>query len=169
MRFRKPVPPPSASILFVCLGNICRSPTAEGVFRQVATRAGIATGLHIDSAGTGAGYLGSPPDARAMQEAGRRGYDLSGLRARRVAADDFQRFGWILAMDEANLQALESLQPRGFSGHLGLFLDCAPNLGTREVPDPYYGGPDGFEHVLDLIEVASEALLTRIRAGLPHP
>ncbi len=167
MRFRKPVPPPPASVLFVCLGNICRSPTAEGVFRHVATRSGVASALRIDSAGTGAWYLGSPPDPRAMQAAKRRGYDLSAQRARRVAAEDFQRFGWILAMDEANLRALESLRPDGFAGHLGLFLDFAPELGTREVPDPYYGGPDGFEHVLDLIETASSALLARVRAGLP--
>jgi protein-tyrosine phosphatase len=167
MRFRKPVPPPSASVLFVCLGNICRSPTAEGVFRYVAARAGINSALHIDSAGTGAWYLGSPPDARAMQAARRRGYDLSALRARRVAPEDFQRFGWILAMDEDNLRALESLRPGSFAGHLGLLLDLAPELATREVPDPYYGGPDGFEQVLDLIETAAKALLARVRAGLP--
>lgn len=166
MRLRRPVPPPTASVLFVCLGNICRSPTAEGVFRHVAARAGVGSALHIDSAGTGAWYLGSPPDPRAVQAAKRRGYDLSAQRARRVAPGDFERFGWILAMDEANLQALEALRPEAFAGHLGLFLDLAPQLGTREVPDPYYGGPDGFEHVLDLIETASSALLARVQAHL---
>ena len=154
------------SILFVCLGNICRSPTAEGVFRARAARAGIAGRVDVDSAGTGDWHVGHPPDARAVAAAARRGYDLAGLRARQVATGDFHRFGWILAMDRANLRDLSALRPRAFTGHLGLFLDVAPELGVREVPDPYYGGADGFEQVLDLIETASDALIARVVATL---
>lgn len=150
------------SILFVCLGNICRSPTAEAVFRARAGRAGLAGQLEIDSAGTGDWHVGHPPDRRAIAAAATRGYDLAGLRARQVAVDDFHRFGWVLAMDRANLRDLSSLRPRSFAGHLGLFLDLAPQLGVREVPDPYYGGAEGFERVLDLIETASDALIERI-------
>jgi len=145
------------AILFVCLGNICRSPTAEGVFRARAARAGIAGHLEIDSAGTGDWHVGQPPDRRAIAAAATRGYD--------VAADDFHRFDWILAMDRANLRELAALRPRAFAGHLGLFLDVAPELDVREVPDPYYGGADGFERVLDLIETASDALIERVSAG----
>ena len=166
MKFRKPVPPPAASVLFVCLGNICRSPTAEVVFREHAGRAGIASALHIDSAGTGDWQVGEAPDRRAIQAARRRGYDLTMLRARQVAAADFARFGWIIAMDEQNLRALEALRPHGYPGHVGLLLALTPDLGTVEVPDPYYGGPDGFERVLDLIERASPALLERVAAGI---
>jgi protein-tyrosine phosphatase len=153
------------SILFVCLGNICRSPTAEGVFRARAARAGLADRLEIDSAGTGDWHVGQPPDRRAIAAAAIRGYDLASLRARQVAADDFHRFDWILAMDRANLRELAALQPRAFAGHLGLFLDVAPGLDVREVPDPYYGGADGFERVLDLIETASDALIERVSAA----
>lgn len=153
------------SILFVCLGNICRSPTAEGVFRARAARAGLADHLEIDSAGTGDWHVGHPPDRRAIAAAASRGYDLAGLRARQVATSDFHRFGWILAMDHANLRDLAALRPRAFEGHLGLFLDVAPELDVREVPDPYYGGADGFERVLDLIETASDALIERVTAG----
>ncbi len=152
------------SILFVCLGNICRSPTAEGVFRARAARAGLAAHLAIDSAGTGDWHVGHPPDHRAIAAAATRGYDLAELRARQVAAEDFHRFDWILAMDRANLRDLSAMRPRSFAGHLGLFLDVAPSLGLREVPDPYYGGSEGFERVLDLIETASDALIERIAA-----
>jgi protein-tyrosine phosphatase len=153
------------SILFVCLGNICRSPTAEGVFRARAAHAGLADRLEIDSAGTGDWHVGQPPDRRAIAAAATRGYDLASLRARQVAVEDFHRFDWILAMDRANLRELAALRPRAFTGHLGLFLDVAPDLDVREVPDPYYGGADGFERVLDLIETASDALIERVSAG----
>ena len=155
-----------AAVLFVCLGNICRSPTAEGVFRHAVTRAGLAHRIHIDSAGTGDWHVGQPPDRRAIAAARERGVDLSGLRGRQVTSADFRTFDWILAMDRDNLATLRSLRPAGYAGHLGLFLDLVPNLGHAEVPDPYYGGPAGFEQVLDLVEQAGDALLTRIQARL---
>jgi protein-tyrosine phosphatase len=154
---------PAESVLFVCLGNICRSPTAEGVFRAVAHREGLADRLFTASAGVGNWHVGSRPDRRAVQAAQRRGYDLTGIRARQVERADFQRFGWILAMDRSVLAELEALRPDDFSGHLGLYLDLAPELGMREVPDPYYGGQEGFERVLDLVEAASDALIERLR------
>ncbi len=150
-------------VLFVCMGNICRSPTAEGVFRKTAERAGVAAHLLVDSAGTHGFHAGHAPDRRATQAALRRGYDIGRLRAREVAAADFARFSWILAMDEENLRGLEALRPADYDGHLGLFLDFAPETGVREVPDPYYGPPEGFERVLDLIEAASAGLLDRMR------
>jgi len=153
---------PASSVLFVCMGNICRSPTAEGVFRAAVAQAGLAHSIRADSAGTGDWHVGAPPDRRAIQAARRRGYDLTALRARRFEIADFECFGWILAMDTANLRSLEAIKPRGYEGHLGLLLDVAPDLGVREVPDPYYGGPDGFERVLDLVETASAALLARV-------
>ena len=151
------------SILLVCLGNICRSPTAEAVLRAAAQRAGIASRLTIDSAGTGGWHVGSPPDWRAIEHASRRGYDLTPLRARQVTRADFARFDWILAMDRYNLADLARLRPDGYAGHLGLFLDVAPGLSQRDVPDPYDGGDEGFEHVLDLVEQASDALVARLR------
>ena len=150
------------SILFVCLGNICRSPTAEAVFRAAAQRAGLAARLTIDSAGTGEWHVGSPPDWRAIAHAERRGYDLSKLRARQVSRDDFARFDWILAMDRYNLADLKRLRPASYAGHLGLFGEVAPGLAAREIPDPYDGGDEGFETVLDLCESASDALVARL-------
>jgi protein-tyrosine phosphatase len=157
---------PSAAVLFVCMGNICRSPTAEGVFRVAVARAGFAGRIRAASAGLGDWHAGSPPDRRAIQAARRRGYDLTALRARQVAIEDFGRFGWILAMDESNLRGLEAMRPPDFGGHLGLLLDFAPELGVREVPDPYYGGPAGFDRVLDLIEASTAGLLARLRPTL---
>jgi protein-tyrosine phosphatase len=154
-------------VLFVCMGNICRSPTAEGVFRAVAKRAGWAKKLLIDSAGTHDYHLGEPPDARAIASALRRGYDIQKLRARQVEAKDFLRFQWILAMDHNNLRRLIEMRPKEHEGHVGLLLDLAPHLGVREVPDPYYGGPDGFERMLDLIEPASAALFARVTETSP--
>jgi len=149
-------------VLFVCMGNICRSPTAEGVFRAVAARAGLIGRVHIDSAGTHGYYTGGPPDWRATQIALKRGYDLSSLRARRVEVADFARFDRIYAMDRTNLDWLTNLRPQGFGGELALFLDVAPDLGVREVPDPYGGGVEGFERALDLIEQASAALAKKL-------
>jgi protein-tyrosine phosphatase len=154
---------PRTSVLFVCLGNICRSPTAEGVFRATLERAGLGRSIVADSAGLGDWHAGSPPDRRAVLAARRRGYDLSSLRARPVVLEDFERFGWILAMDRSNLRALESIRPADFAGHLGLLLDLVPYRGLREVPDPYYGTADDFERVIDLVEAASAALVERLR------
>ena len=147
------------------MGNICRSPTAESVFRDRAARVGLADRLLIESAGIGDWHVGQPPDKRAIVHARRRGYDLSCLRARQVVREDFTRFGWILAMDLRNLRDLQALRPADHAGYLGLFLDFVPELGLREVPDPYFGGADGFETVLELAERASEGLLARIVAA----
>ena len=153
-------------VLFVCLGNICRSPTAAGVFADAVARAGLAARIHVDSAGTGDWHVGRPPDTRAIAAARDRGYDLSGLRARQVRRSDFSRFDWILAMDRANLTALKALRPPAYAGHLGLFLELAPELGIAEVPDPYYGGAPDFVRMLDLIERASEALILHLQGRL---
>ena len=157
---------PAASVLFVCLGNICRSPTAEGVFRAAADRAGLSRQVRADSAGLGDWHVGLPPDRRAIEAARRRGYDLRAIRGRKVDVADFARFGWILAMDDANLVALNEMKPSDFNGRLGLLLDFAPELGQREVPDPYYGGPEGFERVLDLVEPAMTGLLTQVQTAI---
>lgn len=148
-----------ASVLFVCLGNICRSPTAHGVFVEQVSAAGLTGRVEVDSAGTGAWHVGEPPDTRATAAARGRGYDLSPLRARQVTPGDFDAFDYILAMDRSNLSHLEAMRPDGFGGHLGLFLDFHPAPPFREVPDPYYGGDQGFEEVLDLIEAAGRGLL----------
>jgi len=160
--FRKTVEP-AGSVLFVCLGNICRSPTAEGVFRDAVDRAGLNERVRADSAGIGDWHIGSPPDPRAVKAAKRRGYDLTAIRGRQVSADDFARFGWIIAMDESTLKSLEKMKPADFGGHLGLLLDFAPEIGLREIPDPYYGGPEGFDRVLDLVEPATNGLLAEVR------
>ncbi len=160
------VPPERIRILFVCLGNICRSPTAEVVFRDMAARAGLAGRVTVDSAGTGEWHVGNPPDYRAIEHAARRGYALQHLRARQVAAEDFHRFHYILAMDGGNLAALTALRPSAFPGHLGLFLDLAPHLGTREVPDPYDEGPAAFERMLDLVEEGSRAFVRVLVDGV---
>jgi protein-tyrosine phosphatase len=154
---------PAAAVLFVCLGNICRSPTAEGVFRAAVERAGLAGRVHAASAGIGDWHVGAPPDRRAIQAARRRGYDLTALRGRQIEPADFTRFGWILGMDEANLRALTAMRPPDFAGHLGLLLDFAPELGVREIPDPYFGGPAGFDRVLDLIEASAAGLVGRMQ------
>jgi len=154
------------SVLFVCLGNICRSPTAEGVFRAALDRAGIADQVQASSAGLGDWHVGSPPDRRAIEAAQRRGYDLSTLRGRKVEAGDFTRFDWILCMDDSNLRALTEMKPDDFAGHLGLLLEFAPATGVREVPDPYYGGAEGFDRVLDLIEASTAGLIARLRPTL---
>ncbi len=150
-------------ILFVCLGNICRSPTAEVVFRAVASREAPDIVLEIDSAGTAGYHVGDQPDRRTRQAAARRGYDMSALRARVVEPRDFEYFDLILAMDRENLRALERRSPPHTRDRLRLFLDFAPQTGISEVPDPYYGGPNGFEDVLDLIEAASRGLVQHLR------
>ncbi len=150
-------------LLFVCMGNICRSPTAEGAFRSFTLERAPDLSIHIDSAGTHAYHAGEPPDARARRAAERRGIDLSGLRARRVDETDFQRFDLILAMDLLNLETLRDRCPAEHQGRLHLLLDFAAHSNVQEVPDPYYGGLQGFERVLDLVEEASVGLLEHLR------
>jgi len=151
------------SVLFVCMGNICRSPTAEAVFRHYVENAGLTRYIRIDSAGTHDYHLGDPPDLRTQRAAQQRGYDMSGLRGRQVDAGDFMRFDYVLAMDRANLAILQSLAPTGSDTQARLFLEYARHHAGREVPDPYYGGADGFERVLDMVEDAAEGLLQHIR------
>ncbi len=148
--------PERTRILFVCLGNICRSPTAEVVFRQAARRAGLAGLVTVESAGVGDWHVGNPPDYRAIEHAARRGYDLSMLRARQISVTDFDRFHWILPVDQSVLSSVDAMRPAHFSGQLKLFLELAPELKVRDVPDPYDEGPEEFERVLDLIEKGSE-------------
>lgn len=149
------------SVLFVCLGNICRSPTAEAIFRQKAKRAGLE--LVIDSAGTGGWHVGASPDPRAIETGEAAGYSFAGLSARKAEKSDFAKFDYILAMDKENLANLRTISPQNYSGHLGLFLDFAKTQNTREVPDPYYGGNEGFKDVVTLIEDASDGLLAAIK------
>lgn len=149
-------------VLFVCMGNICRSPTAEGVFKHLVAKNGLAADIESDSAGTHDYHIGDPPDARSQAAAGRRGYDLTALRARQVAPDDFAAFDYVLAMDETNLTALRRLCPAQHRERVKLFLEFAPEAGRRDVPDPYYGGAQGFEEVLDLVEQAAQGLLDHI-------
>jgi protein-tyrosine phosphatase len=144
------------SILFVCTGNICRSPTAEGVLRHLAKKEGIE--LRIESAGLGDWHIGQPPDERALHHARIRGYDLSVQRARQVQPRDFEDFDMILAMDGGHLRALERMASREHRAKIRLFFE------GRDVPDPYYGGPDGFEHVLDLVEARCKSLLAELKA-----
>ena len=151
-------------VLFVCLGNICRSPTAEGVFRAIAARELADLELTVDSAGTAGYHVGEPPDRRMREAASRRGYDISHLRARMVEPTDFEQFDLILAMDRQNLSTLERRAPAQTRQRVRLFLEYAPEGGVSEVPDPYYGGANGFEHVLDLIEAASRGLCDALRA-----
>jgi len=146
------------SVLFVCMGNICRSPTAEGVFRHHVSRAGLFERFVIDSAGTHAYHVGNPPDRRAAVAAERRGVSLIDLRARRVSDEDFERFDYIIAMDEDNVAHLKEQAPPEYHSKVSLFLEYSAGK-EREVPDPYYGGTSGFERVLDLVEEASRGLL----------
>ena len=147
------------SILFVCLGNICRSPIAEAVMRAKVKAAGIEEDVIIDSAGTGNWHIGKAPDPRMIKAGAERGYDLNALRARQVRSLDFQEFDYILAMDEENLTDLEDLSPHTARAHVALFLTYANGLTEREVPDPYFGGDQGFYHVIDLVEAAADGLL----------
>lgn len=149
-------------VLFVCLGNICRSPTAEGVARAIAAREFPSLAIEVDSAGTAGYHVGEPPDRRTVAAARRRGYDLASLRARQVQAVDFDRFDFVLAMDHANLAELEERRPHGATARVGLFLEYASGKGIVEVPDPYYGGVEDFERVLDLCEAGARGMLASL-------
>lgn len=155
----------TASVLFVCLGNICRSPTAQGVFQAQVDRLGLAPAVLVDSCGTGDWHVGQPPDSRAVKAAARRGYDIAHLRARQFSAVDFDRFNYILTMDRDNLRDLQAMRPSYYRGHLGLFLAFAGSGAPEDVPDPYYGGECGFDLVLDLIESASAGLGQALSRG----
>ena len=156
----------SCAVLFVCLGNICRSPTAHGVFAEKVRCLGLENRVQVDSAGTAAYHAGSAPDPRSSEVARSRGYDLSRLRARQAVSEDFHQFDYILAMDESNLRNLQAIAPVGAKAALRLFLDFDRSQPVREVPDPYYGGEQGFTEVLDLVEAAADGLLTEIRSRL---
>lgn len=152
-------------VLFVCMGNICRSPSAEGTFRRILSEQAPELSIHADSAGTHAYHVGEPPDQRAQRAALRRGIDLSEQRARQVREEDFAIFNLVLAMDRFNMELLHELSPPQYHDRIKLFLDYAPHTGYRDVPDPYYGGSSGFEMVLDLIEDASLGLLEQLGNG----
>jgi protein-tyrosine phosphatase len=152
-------------VLFVCLGNICRSPTAEGVFRHLLAQDAPGLPIEIDSAGTADYHIGAAPDPRSQRAALGRGIDISDLRGRQVTEDDFSRFDLILAMDRQNLRELEALKPPKSRALLKLFLEYAPATGRLEVPDPYYGDSSSFEEVLDLTAAASRGLLAALRGA----
>jgi protein-tyrosine phosphatase len=149
-------------VLFVCMGNICRSPTAEGVFRHVIQQQGTADRFMVDSAGTHAYHVGEQPDRRAQQTARARGIDLAFIRARKVTRNDFAEFDYILAMDSDNYHNLLAICPAEYEDKVQLFLDYATNSHEQDVPDPYYGGQQGFEHVFDLVEDASHGFHNKV-------
>lgn len=153
-------------VLFVCLGNICRSPTAEGVFKQLVESAGLSNRILTDSCGTAAYHVGEPPDKRSIKAAAKRGYDLTALRARKFDRNDFQTFDYILAMDNANYSDLYRIGGHAQPEKLKLFLEFHPDPAWTEVPDPYYGGEEGFNLVLDLCEQAANSLLDQLRREL---
>lgn len=151
-------------VLFVCMGNICRSPMAEGVFRRMLEGVGLVEQVYVDSAGTHSYHIGAPPDSRSQATALSRGVDLRNLRARRVVAADFVEFDYLLAMDRANYRdLLAACQDAKLQSRIRLFMDFAPALPEREVPDPYYGGPTGFERIMDLVEEGAQGLLLHLR------
>jgi protein-tyrosine phosphatase len=149
-------------VLFVCTGNICRSPTAEAVFRAKAAARGLGQRVFADSAGTHGYHVGDPPDPRTADAALRRGYAMTGMFARKVSAADFRAFDLVVAMDEGHFRQLRRMAPGGGEGKLRLFMDLVREAAHRDVPDPYSGGPDGFEHVLDIVEAGVEALLDEV-------
>jgi protein-tyrosine phosphatase len=155
-------------VLFVCTGNICRSPTAEAVLRAKAAARGLGDRVLADSAGTHAYHLGEPPDPRTCEAAAARGYPMIGMHARKVGAADFKAFDLVFAMDRGHHAILRRLAPRGLESRLRLFMELAPDWDTPDMPDPYYGGLEGFERVLDICETAIEALLGEIGAA-PRP
>lgn len=152
-------------VLFVCLGNICRSPTAQGVFEQLIASKQLSHIFEVDSAGTSAWHIDEAPDRRTVSAAKKRGYELAHLRGRQASREDFSHFDFILAMDHDNLRELEKLKPEDFSGHLGLLLAFDKESPIEEVPDPYYGGQGGFDNVLDMVESACQGLLAHIQAS----
>lgn len=152
-------------VLFVCTGNICRSPAAEGVFRGLVAARNLDDRIAVDSAGTGSWHVGEAPDERMRETARLRGFDLSAQRARQVRQDDFATFEFIVAMDRGHMRDLTRLCPRDERGRLSLFLERVPAAGTLDVPDPYYGGDTGFETVMDLVEAGAAALLAEIEAS----
>ncbi len=154
-------------VLFVCLGNICRSPMAEGLFRDLVVRRGLGEVVHVDSAGTHDYHIGEPPDARARLAMAGHGIDIGGLAGRQVTAADLRDFDYVLAMDRSNLENLQRLAGGGPCA-ARLFLEFAREAKTREVPDPYYGGPEGFERVYALLEDAAHGLLADIERRLPR-
>ncbi|MGV6857683.1 MAG: low molecular weight protein-tyrosine-phosphatase [bacterium] len=153
----------TVKVLFVCMGNICRSPTAHGVFERYVEQAGLQGCINVDSAGTHAYHIGEQPDRRSQEVARGRGYDLSSQRARRIASRDFEEFDYYLVMDKSNLHDVLAECPSQYRDKISLFLDYAEGYEGMEVPDPYYGGAQGFDRVLDLVEAASEGLLAHIR------
>ena len=150
-------------VLFVCMGNICRSPTAQGVFRGMVEKEGLSHRIATESAGTIDYHIGNAPDRRARETAVKRGLDISDLRARQAVAEDFIEFDYVLAMDRENYADLQAICPEGHEEKLHLFLNFAPDLQLQEVPDPYYGGSAGFERVFDMVEEAAAGLLSRIK------
>ncbi len=165
-RWLRRAPRHRLSVLMVCMGNICRSPSAEGALRQRLQREGLDPLVQVDSAGTHAGHQGARPDARAVAHAAQRGIDIAGLRARALSPDDFERFDLLLAMDDDNLGNLRRLCPPALQNRLGLLLAYAPPGDSLEVPDPYYGPPAGFEQVLDRIESSLDGLVGELRRRL---
>lgn len=153
------------SVLFICLGNICRSPTAEGVFKTLVAREGLASSIRVDSAGTGGYHVGARPDQRAQAAAKKRGIDISGQQAREVRMSDFDTFDYVIAMDHRNVSRLKRICPQKRLNRIHLFLTFTDDVNATEVPDPYYGEGDGFETVLDMIEAASAGLLADIRSS----
>ena len=148
-------------VVFVCLGNICRSPTAEGVFRHLVEQQGLSEHIAADSSGTSGWHNGEPPDRRSQQSAMARGIDLSGLRSRQALPEDFHGFDYVLAMDSSNYDNLQAMCPPGYKDRLHMFMKFAPEFGRLDIPDPYY--EDGFDGVFDMLEAASKGLLTDIR------
>ncbi|MBI4291014.1 MAG: low molecular weight phosphotyrosine protein phosphatase [Betaproteobacteria bacterium] len=152
----------ATGVLFVCTGNICRSPTAEAIFRKRVAEAGLAERIVIDSAGTHGYHVGEAPDPRTQAAAARRGYDLSELRARKFEREDFFRFDLVLAMDEENYAFLAQLCQPSHGHKLKMMMDYAERFPERAVPDPYYGGTRGFERVIDMLEDAAQGLLQEL-------
>ncbi len=151
------------SVIFVCTGNICRSPSAHGVFRDLVKAEGLSDRFRIESAGTQSFHVGEPPDARSAETALQRGYDLSTLRAQRLEASDFETFDYLLAMDDAHYNMMMASSPLEYRDKIIMFLDFAPDFSETNVPDPYYGSEQGFEHVLDMVESACKGLLEHIK------